>query len=147
MAQMIWLGISLALAVVGSIVLYFTFLRKSNDQKFKGFLGWMYDFLSFKKLFLEDFLKVLYLGLTIFVILYSFAMIGQGFVTFLVSLIGGVIGLRVTFELTLVILMICRNTTNISNRVTNLEKHFVGEEVVEAAPVEPVKEEKKEEAK
>ena len=144
MGVMIWLGISIALAVVGSIVLYFTFLRKSNDQKFKGFLGWMYDFLSFKKLFLEDFLKVLYLGLTIFVFLYSFAMIRISFVSFLVYLFGGLIGLRITFELTLVLLMICRNTTNISNKVTDLTKHFVGEE---PAPVAEVKAEVKEEAK
>ena len=143
MGAMIWLGISIALAVVGALVLYFTFLRKSNDQKFKGFLGWMYDFLSFKKLFLEDFLKVLYIGLTIFVILYSFATLGQGILAFLVSLVGGVIGLRISFELTLVLLMICRNTTNISNKVTDLSKHFIGE----VAPVEEVKAEVKEEAK
>ena len=124
----VWLGISAALAVVGGIVLYFTYLRKSNDQKFKGFLGWMYDFLSFKKLFIEDFLKIIYICLTIFVILFSFAAIGTNFVSFLVLLIGGPIVLRITFELILVTLLICRNTTVIANKTTDLAKHFITEE-------------------
>ena len=126
--QAIWLGISAALAIVGGIVLYFTFLRKSNDQKFKGFLGWMYDFLQFKKLFIEDFLKVIYICATIFVILFSFAVIGTNFVSFLVTLIVGPLVLRVTFELILMTIMICRNTTVIANKTTDLAKHFITEE-------------------
>jgi len=126
--QAIWLGISAALAIVGGIVLYFTFLRKSNDQKFKGFLGWMYDFLQFKKLFIEDFLKVIYICATIFVILFSFAAIGTNFVSFLVTLILGPLVLRVTFELILMTIMICRNTTVIANKTTDLAKHFITEE-------------------
>ena len=44
---MIWVVISAILAVIGGIVLYFTFLSKKNEGKFTGFLGWMYDFLTF----------------------------------------------------------------------------------------------------
>jgi len=49
------------LAVIGGIVLHFTFLSKKNEEKFTGFLGWLYDFLSFKKLFSEFLLQILYL--------------------------------------------------------------------------------------
>ncbi len=139
MAEAIWTGVSIAVAVIGGLVLYFTYLRKSNDQKFKGFLGWMYDFLTFKKMFLEDFLKVLYLILAIGLTLFSFTAISQSFLLFLGILIGGNLSLRVTFELLLVALLICRNTTNISNKLTNLEAHFI--------PVEEKKEEPKEEPK
>lgn len=146
MGQIVWLGISIALAVVGGLVLYFTFLRKSNDQKFKGFLGWMYDFLSFKKMFLEDFLRVLYLVSAIFVTLYSFALISTSFLNFILTLIVGNVILRVSFELMLLALVLCRNTTNISNKITNLEAHFIPAE--ERKPEKKAKkEEPKEEAK
>ena len=84
----VWSIVSLVLAVVGGIALYFTFLRKKNDGKFKGFWGWMYDFLSFKKMFVEEILKVLYYMVAIFITLGSFAVINQ-FGMFLVILIGG----------------------------------------------------------
>lgn len=45
----IWVIISLVLAIVGGILIYFLFLNKKNDGKFNGFVGWLYDFLSFKK--------------------------------------------------------------------------------------------------
>ena len=70
----IWIIVSLVLAIVGGIVLYFTFLKKDNEGKYTGFLGWMYDFLTFKKLTIENVLKILYLICAIFVIykFYSF---------------------------------------------------------------------------
>ena len=55
----IWIIVSLVLAIVGGIVLYFTFLKKDNEGKYTGFLGWMYDFLTFKKLTIENVLKIL----------------------------------------------------------------------------------------
>ncbi len=138
-----WTIISAVVAIVGGFVLYFMFLKKSNDQKFKGFKGWMYDFLTFKKIFLEDFLKIVYLISAIFITLYSFALIGQSPLSFLMTLVVGNIGLRITFELILITLLICRNTTNISNKITNLEAHFIPEAKVK----EEKKEEKKEEEK
>ena len=71
-ASAIWSIISVVLAVVGGIVLYFTFLRKKNDGKFKGFLGWLYDFLTFKKMMIEEILRVCYLIMAIFITLASF---------------------------------------------------------------------------
>ena len=48
-ASGIWTIVSVILAIIGGIVLYFTFLSKKNEGKFTGFLGWLYDFLTFKK--------------------------------------------------------------------------------------------------
>ena len=114
----IWLIISAVLAVVGGIVLYFTFLKKSNDGKFSGFLGWMYDFLTFKKMLIENLLKVLYLIVAIFITLGSFAIIGQSFLGFLVTLVGGNLVARIVYEFLLVALVICRNTTDINDKLT-----------------------------
>ena len=62
----VWLIISLVLAIVGGILVYFLFLSKKNEGKFTGFLGWLYDFLSFKKMFLEALLKITYLIVAIY---------------------------------------------------------------------------------
>ena len=76
---MIWIVISAILAVIGGIVLYFTFLSKKNEGKFTGFLGWMYDFLTFKKMMIENLLKILYLIAALFITLGSFALISTSF--------------------------------------------------------------------
>ena len=98
----IWIIVSLVLAIVGGIVLYFTFLKKDNEGKYTGFLGWMYDFLTFKKLTIENVLKILYLICAIFVTLSSFATISTSFIAFLVYLVVGNLVARIAYELILV---------------------------------------------
>ena len=43
-------AIIMLLALAGAILVNFLFLSKKNEKKFDGFLGWLYDVLSFKKL-------------------------------------------------------------------------------------------------
>ena len=118
-AAMVWLIIAAVLAVVGGIVLYFTFLNKKNDGKFKGFLGWLHDFLTFKKMFIENLLKVTYLILSIFITLSSFA--AGSFLGFIFTLILGNLSVRVIYEFSLVLLVICRNTTEINKKLSKEE--------------------------
>lgn len=113
----IWMIIAAVLAVVGGIVLYFTFLKKSNEEKFKGFAGWMYDFLTFKKMLIENLLKVLYLICALFITLSSLAMIGVSFLGFLMYLVFGNLFVRIIYEFSLVLLVICRNTTDINKKL------------------------------
>lgn len=70
-ASGIWTIVSVILAIIGGIVLYFTFLSKKNEGKFTGFLGWLYDFLTFKKMMIENVLKILYIIVALFVTLSS----------------------------------------------------------------------------
>lgn len=113
----VWIIISMVLAVVGGIVLYFTFLKKDNEGKYTGFWGWMYDFLTFKKLTIESVLKILYLICALFITLSSFAMISVSFLTFLVYFVVGNLVARIAYELILVRLIICRNTTEINKKL------------------------------
>lgn len=113
----VWIIISMVLAVVGGIVLYFTFLKKDNEGKYTGFWGWMYDFLTFKKLTIESVLKILYLICALFITLSSFAMISASFLAFLVYLVIGNLVARIAYELILVRLIICRNTTEINKKL------------------------------
>ena len=117
--SMIWMIISAVLAVVGALVLHFTFLSPKNDGKFNKFLGWMYDFLTFRKMMLESLLRVLYLIVVIFITLASF---GAGSVPmFLLTLVVGNLGARIIYEFALIMLVICRNTSDISKKLNSTE--------------------------
>ena len=114
----VWVILSLILAIVGGILIYFLFLNKKNEGKFTGFLGWLYDFLSFKKMFLEALLKITYLIVAIYITLYSFVLIGDSFLGFLLTLVLGNVIARVVYEFSLVLLVICRNTTDIAKNTS-----------------------------
>ena len=112
-----WMTIVLLLAIIGGILVYFLFLKKENESKFTGFVKYLYEFLSFKKLWLETILKVSYLILAIYITLASFELIGTSFIAFVLTLVFGNIVLRVIYELSLVLLTICRNTTEINKKL------------------------------
>lgn len=118
----VWLIISIVLAIVGGILVYFLFLSKKNEGKFKGFVGWLYDFLSFKKMFMEALLKITYLIVAIYITLSSFAIIGSSFLGFLVYLIVGNLIARLVYEFSLILLVICRNTTEINKNLKGTTK-------------------------
>ena len=112
-----WIVIAAVIAVIGALILYFTFLSKRNDGKFKGFLGWTYEFLNFKKFTIEAILKITYLMLTIFITLASFALISTSVGAFFLALILGNLVLRIIYEFSLIMLVICRNTIEINNKL------------------------------
>lgn len=118
----VWLIISIVLAIVGGILVYFLFLNKKNEGKFKGFVGWLYDFLSFKKMFMEALLKITYLIVAIYITLSSFAIIGSSFLGFLVYLLVGNLIARLVYEFSLILLVICRNTTEINKNLKGTTK-------------------------
>lgn len=116
-ASGIWTIVSVILAIIGGIVLYFTFLSKKNEGKFTGFLGWLYDFLTFKKMMIENVLKILYIIVVLFVTLSSFGLMSISFLAFLLTLVIGNVLTRVIYELLLVKLVICKNTTEINKKL------------------------------
>lgn len=118
-AAFIWSIVAGVLAVIGGITLYFTFLSKRNDGKFKGFLGWLREFLSFKKMFIEHLLRITYVILALYVTLSSFAVISN-FLFFLVYLIVGNITVRLIYEFSLILLIVCRNTTEINEKLSKV---------------------------
>ena len=114
----VWIIVSIILAIIGGILIYFLFLSKKNEGKFNGFVGWLYDFLSFKKMFMEALLKITYLIVALYITLSSFALIGTNFVLFLATLIIGNIVARLVYEFSLLLLVICRNTTEINKKLS-----------------------------
>ena len=93
------------IALIGGIVLYFLFLTPKNDRKFTGFVGWLYDFLAFKKLLVEAILKIVYLISACFMTLAGIVTLFNAFGAGLGMLIVGNIMLRLTYEFLLVLII------------------------------------------
>jgi hypothetical protein len=112
----IWGIIALVLAIVGGILVYFLFVNAKTEPKGK-FAKWLKDFLSFKIMWIEPILKVIYYVATIFTVLYSFTFLalgGYGFLMFLMCLVLGPIIIRIVYEATMMFIMIWRNTRDIA---------------------------------
>ena len=117
----IWMIIASILAIVGGILVYFLFVKGKTEPKGK-FGKWLKEFLSFKVMWIEPILKVLYYIATIFIILYSFTFLGMmnliggsAFLMFILCLILGPIAVRLFYEMTMMFIMIWRNTRDIAD--------------------------------
>ena len=117
LGSLIWTIISAVIAIAGTVCVFVLFLPKKNENKFKGFLGWLYDFLQFKKLIIEVVLKATYIGLAIFITLGSFALIGSSFLSFILMLTLGNLTLRIVYELSILFVKICNNVSEINKKM------------------------------
>lgn len=113
----LWSLIALIIAIAATVCIFVVFLNKKNENKFKGFLGWLYDFLSFKKLAIDIILRVTYVCLAIYITLSSFALISTSFGLFLMMLIGGNVSLRIIYELLMITISICNNVSEINKKM------------------------------
>lgn len=108
----IWTVIAFVIAIAAGIMIYFMFIK--NDKKFDKKLETLKELLDFKVMVIEPILKITYLCFTVFIILFSFSLISYSFVTFLLVLIFGPLLVRLTYEFSLILVMIWKNTKEIN---------------------------------
>lgn len=113
----IWIIISLVVAIIGGICLYFTVFSDKNERKYQGFMSKLYDYVKFKKMYITVILKVSYLVLAIYLTLVSFTAISTSFLAFLLILIFGNLILRLIYEFSLVLLSIQENVSEINKKM------------------------------
>lgn len=129
------------IALVGGVCAYLMFVKSNEEPKDRRLLK-LKEFLSFKKMIIEGLLKATYIIFALFITLYSFQiMVGTSFITGLMLLILLNIMLRIGYEASLIVLLIWRNTSDISkklgkNELTGLESEVEAETKVEAADIE-----------
>ena len=105
------------IALVGGICAYLMFV-KSDEEPRDPRLVKLKEFLSFKKMIIEGLLKASYIIFALFITLYSFQiMVGTSFITGLMLLILLNIMLRIGYEASLIVLLIWRNTNDISKKL------------------------------
>ena len=110
----IYFIIALILAIVGAFLVYFLFLDPKKEDNYTGFTKKLYNFLSFKTMSLEFFIKILYLFVAIFITIFSLSLISQSFIGFLVVLIFGNIAARLAAEYSILFLMMYKRVNEIS---------------------------------
>lgn len=115
--SLVWVIISLVLAVLGGITLYFTVFSKNNEKKYKGFMAKLYDIVTFKYFFIDDLFRIVYLISAIAVTLLSFTYVGSSFITFILVLVFGNVGLRLSFELLMLFTEMCYNIREINKKI------------------------------
>ena len=109
------------IALVGGICAYLMFVKSDEEPKDPRLLK-LKEFLSFKKMIIEGLLKATYIVFALFVTLYSFLiMVDTSFITGLMLLILLNILLRIGYEASLIVLLIWRNTSDISKKLGKSE--------------------------
>jgi len=121
-ATEVWIIISCILAVFGGIALYVMYLSPKNEKNFKGDLLKVHKFFNFKINIIQPILKVLYLISALAITLSSFAYIGSNFFKFIFVLIAGNIGLRITFEVLLLLMTLAYNVNEINKKIPVIEE-------------------------
>lgn len=116
-----WSTVSLIFALLIAVIGYIAFVKNSKEYTNK-FVNYLKNFLDFKKMFIEDVVKIGYIFLTTFIILYSFSLIKYSFWLFLLTLVFGIIIIRLIFEFSSVLLMIWKNTSEINKKTKDNEK-------------------------
>lgn len=119
----IWIVLSVVIAIVGGIAIYFAFLNKNNENKLTGFWKDIYDFLNFKKIYLTELLKLIYVIVTIGMNLLLLTNIFSNFFITILSIIFGNIALRITYELVFMFINLYENVSEINNKMNNKD-HF-----------------------
>lgn len=118
----VWIIISFILAIIGGIALYVMYLNPKNEKNLKGELVKVHQFFNFKITIIQPILKVLYLISAIAVTLASFAYIGSNFFKFVFILVVGNIGLRITFEVLLLLMTLTNNVSEINKKMPIVEE-------------------------
>ncbi|MDO4978994.1 MAG: hypothetical protein Q4E47_02465 [Candidatus Saccharibacteria bacterium] len=119
----IWTIVATILSVIGGILIYFLFVKKTDLKLNNKFLVWLKSFLNSDKMYIEDFVKIAYIASTLAITLTSFNLIAVNFWMFLLQFVGaGIIGTRVAFEAAMMAIKVWHNTTDMKKALCKEEK-------------------------
>ena len=119
------LGVAAVLAVILGIVLFFTFLKKNNEGKFSGVKGKIYNALTFNRFYAENIIKFLYViaACVITAVGIVYIVLGTFISGICIIMIGNVV-LRVSVELLLMFIILCRKTVSVDRRLSKIEAFY-----------------------
>lgn len=118
------MAIGVIAAIILACVVYFTFMKKENEGKFVGVKEWFYNFLNFNKFFLEDIIKFLYVICAAVMTVLGLVMLFINFVTGLLLLVVGNVSLRISYELIMMFIILCKKSVSIDKKLTKIENFY-----------------------
>ena len=119
------LGVAVVLAAILGVVLFFTFLKKNNEGKFSGLKGKIYNALTFNRFYAENIIKFLYVvaACVMTVVGIVYIVLGTFISGICIVLIGNVV-LRISVELILMFIILCRKTVSMDRRLSKIEAFY-----------------------
>ena len=112
----VWITVAFVLAILAAVGGYFFFVKPEKKYPNK-IVNWLRSFLNFQELLIEPILKITYIFVTIYIILSSFSLISYSFMTFLTYLVLGVVGTRIAYEASMILIGIWKNTKEINRKM------------------------------
>ena len=122
--QVTFLVVAVLAAIILGVVLYFTFLSKKNEGKYKGVTEKIYNFFSFNK-FYTEIMKLLYIVMAAVlvvvgvVMLFTYSLVGG-----LLILVLGNILLRICYELIMMFIILCRKTVSVDKKLDKITDFY-----------------------
>lgn len=123
--QVTFLVVAVLAAIILGVVLYFTFLSKKNEGKYKGVTEKIYNFFSFNKFYTEEIMKLLYIVMAAVlvvvgvVMLFTYSLVGG-----LLILVLGNILLRICYELIMMFIILCRKTVSVDKKLDKITDFY-----------------------
>ena len=118
-------AVAALLAVILGIVLFCTFLRKNNEGKFSGFKGKLYNALNFNRFYAENIIKFLYVIAACVVTVVGIVCIVMGsFIAGVCAIVIGNVALRISMELLLMFVILCKKTVSMDRRLSKIEAFY-----------------------
>lgn len=111
------LPVAVLVAIILGVALHFTFLRKENENKFTGWKEVVYNFFNFNKFYTEEILKLVYVMLTAAFVVIGIFMLFVDFATGLILLVLGNVAIRVSYELIMMFVILCRKAVSIDRKM------------------------------
>lgn len=112
----VFLTVLAALVIVaGGLALYFLFVRKPNH--YQGAAARLHDALSFRTFYTEKLLRALYCIAVVSIVVSSVILLFSNFFGALLVFIAGNLIARIVFEFALLLLVLCRNTQEINQKM------------------------------
>ena len=126
--QIPFIIIAALLAIVGSVLAFIYILPESKRPKLNVFFKKLADIFNFKSLLIEKIIKFTYVLVTLFTILYGFFMLfmqtfGQSLaLPGILVMILGPIAIRLTYEMTMMFIILLKNVIEINNKTPIADK-------------------------
>ncbi len=119
------LTIAALVAIVLGIVLFCTFLKPSHEGKYTGFKGKLYNMLAFNRFYAENIIKFVYIIAACVVTVIGIILIVLGsFIAGIIMIVITNIVLRVSVELILMFIILCRKTASMDRRLSKIENFY-----------------------
>ena len=118
------IGLMIAACVIG-VILNFTFLKKSNEGKYKGFWGKVYNYFALNRFYSEGIIKLFGIITFLAITFLGIYMIVTGSpVKGILLLIFGNLAARICYELIMMFIILVRKTVSIDKRISGIEKFY-----------------------